>query len=106
MPFDERAFAADFDKHLRALEKDIETLRALPPEDRNSVLGRVLNLRVNVKGVPEFVEGWALATVVGMIDGWISKQFSAKERSGPLPPKPGRGTVDYDDYQGEGPEFD
>jgi hypothetical protein len=104
MPFDERGFAADFAKHLGLVRKDIETLSALPPKDRNSVMSRVMNHLIDIKNVPEFVEAWAFGIVINMIEGFISKQLGGKREPGPLPTNPGRGTKDHDDYGGT--EFD
>ena len=96
MPFDEKAFAEDFAKHLELLRNDMKTLGALPSKDRNAVMSRVVNLMVDIKNVPEFVEAWAFGIVIDMIEGFISKQLGGKKESGPLPARRGNHGSQYD----------
>lgn len=78
MPFDEKGFAADIVKHLGLLRNDMQTLKSLRAEDRKAVTKKVLNLLIDIKNMPEFVEALMFSFVVEYLEHFIKSKIGGE----------------------------
>ena len=78
MPFDEKGFAADIVKHLGLLRNDMQTLKSLRAKDRKGVMKRVLNLLIDIKNMPEFVEALLFSFVVEYMEHFVKSKLGGE----------------------------
>ena len=77
--FNPDLFAKDFAGHLRQVSMDFDKLKSLPKDQRNKSLEKTMNILIDIKGVPEFIEAIVFSFIVKYADFLIQEKFGSKD---------------------------
>lgn len=78
-PFDVDKFVDKFVNDLSFIQDDMNTLRKLPEKQMKDVLKKVMNKKIDIPGMPEFLEAIAFSFIVEASAYVIERQFGGKK---------------------------